>query len=161
MYNSEKRIWLEHVHPEWKVDVVAIPFELGNDVVTYDLDLGLADKDLMVYPSESVSIIGFPQGFATAGKLPIWKTGNVASDIDIDWNGKPIFLIDATTKSGMSGLPVIAKRVCIYQTLHGNQIGNTEKFLGVYSGRMTDDYDVEVGIVWKPRVIREILEWHE
>lgn len=151
-----KSLWLEHPHGR-EIDVVAIPFLLSPNIKVYDIDLSLSDFDLKIYPSEAVSIIGFPKGFTSAGKLPIWKTGHIASDIDIDWNGKPTFLIDATTKSGMSGSPVIAKRVCIYQTSKGNQIGNAVRFLGVYSGREISESGIEVGNVWKPRVITEIL----
>jgi hypothetical protein len=150
------KLWLEHSRGR-EVDVVAIPFNPTADIKIYDIDLALADFDLMIYPSESVSIIGFPQGITSDGKLPIWKTGHIASDIDIDWGGKPAFLIDATTKSGMSGSPVIAKRVSIYQTSHGNNIGNAIRFLGVYSGREIDQSGIEVGYVWKPKVINEII----
>ncbi|MCW4002658.1 MAG: serine protease [Candidatus Bathyarchaeota archaeon] len=150
------KLWLEHELPE-QVDVVAIPFAVTEDIRIYEIDLALADFDLMVYPSEAVSIIGFPMGLTSGGKFPIWKTGHIASDIDIDWDGKPAFLIDATTKSGMSGSPVIAKRVSLYQTSHGNVVGNAARFLGVYSGREIGESGVEVGFVWKPRVISEIL----
>jgi len=153
------RLWLEHRLGR-EVDVVAVPFQVSPDVTIYDIDLVLADFDLMLYPSEAVSIIGFPEGLTSGGRLPIWKTGHIASDIDIDWNGKPAFLIDATTRSGMSGSPVIAKRVSIYQTSHGNVIGNAVRFLGVYSGREISDSGIEVGFVWKPRVISEILSIH-
>lgn len=150
------KLWLEHGRGR-EVDVVAIPFSVTTDIKIYDMDLTLADFDLMIYPSESVSIIGFPEGITSAGKLPIWKTGHVASDIDIDWGGKPAFLIDATTKGGMSGSPVVAKRVSIHQTSEGNKIGNAVKFLGVYSGREIDVSGIEIGFVWKPRAITEIL----
>lgn len=150
------RLWLEHERGR-EVDVIAIPLQTMNDVTLYPIDLTLADFDLNVYPSQDVSIIGFPQGLTSGGKFPIWKTGHVASDIDLDWDNKPAFLIDATTKSGMSGSPVIAKRVSIYQTSNGNTIGNAVKFLGVYSGREISDQGIEVGFVWKPRTITEIL----
>lgn len=153
---NREKLWLEHSRGR-EIDVVAIPLEVSEHAKFYDIDLGLAGVDLMIYPSEAVSIIGFPQGLTSAGKLPIWKTGHIASDIDVNWDGKPAFLIDATTKKGMSGSPVIAKRVCIYQTSKTNKIGNAVKFLGVYSGRMISETDVEVGYVWKPKVISEIL----
>jgi hypothetical protein len=151
-----QKLWKEH-NLGRQIDVVAIPFQISSDITVYDIDLALADFDLMLYPSEPVSIIGFPEGLTSGGYLPIWKTGHIASDIEIDWNGKPLFLIDATTKSGMSGSPVIAKRVSIYQTSKTNQIGNAVKFLGVYSGREIGTAGVEVGFVWKPRVISEIV----
>jgi hypothetical protein len=150
------KLWLEHERGK-EIDVVAIPLELSSDVKIYDIDLALAEFDIMLYPSEAVSIIGFPEGLTSGGKFPIWKTGHIASDIDIDWDGKPAFLIDATTKSGMSGSPVIAKRVSIYQTSKGNVVGNAVKFLGIYSGREIGASGIEVGFVWKPRVISEIL----
>jgi hypothetical protein len=148
--------WLEHERGR-EIDVVAVALETPRDVTIYDMDLALADFDLMLYPSEAVSIIGFPKGLTSTGKLPIWKTGHIASDIDFDWNNKPVFLIDATTKGGMSGSPVIAKRVSIYQTSRGNSIGNAVRFLGVYSGREIGESGIEVGLVWKPKVISEIL----
>jgi hypothetical protein len=150
------KLWLEHPRGR-EVDVVAILLDIPQDVRIHEIDLALADFDLMVYPSEAVSIIGFPKGLSSSGKMPIWKTGHIASDIDIDWSGKPAFLIDATTKSGMSGSPVIAKRVCIYQTSQTNQIGNAVRFLGVYSGREICESGIEIGYVWKPRVISDIL----
>ena len=149
-------LWLEHGLGR-EVDVVAVPLQVPSDIKIYDMDLGLADFDLMLYPSEAVSIIGFPEGLTSGGRLPIWKTGHIASDIAIDWDGKPAFLIDATTKSGMSGSPVIAKRVSIYQTSTGNVVGNAVRFLGVYSGREIGTSGIEVGFVWKPRVISDIL----
>jgi hypothetical protein len=154
---SGNKLWIEH--PDGKdVDVVCVPFLIAPNIEIYDIDLSLSEFDLMVYPSEAVSIIGFPEGLTSSGKLPIWKTGHIASDIDIDWNKKPIFLIDATTKSGMSGSPVIAKRVSIYQTSKTNQVGNAVRFLGVYSGReISASNNIEIGLVWKPRVISEIL----
>jgi hypothetical protein len=150
------KLWLEHPQGS-QIDVVAIPIETASDIKIYEIDLALSDFDLMLYPSEAVSIMGFPKGLTSGGKFPIWKTGHIASDIDLDWNGKPAFLIDATTKSGMSGSPVIAKRISIYQTSAGNKIGNAVRFLGIYSGREVGDYGIEVGFVWKPRVISEIM----
>jgi hypothetical protein len=151
------KLWLEHPRGI-EVDVVAVPLSPMVNTSLYDIDLALANFDIMVYPSEAVSIIGFPEGLTSHVFFPIWKTGHIASDIDIDWNGKPAFLIDATTKSGMSGSPVIAKRVSIYQTSNGNEIGNAVKFLGIYSGREICESGIEVGIVWKPNVISEILQ---
>jgi len=150
------KLWLEHERGR-EIDVVAVPVGISADIKIYNIDLVLADFDLMLYPSEAVSIIGFPQGITSGGKFPIWKTGHIASEIDIDWDDKPAFLIDATTKGGMSGSPVIAKRVSIYQTSKGNQIGNAVKFLGVYSGREISSSGIEVGFVWKPKTISEIL----
>lgn len=147
--------WIEHPNGQ-QVDVVALPISNYSDVSIYPLDRNLASTDLILFPSEPVSIVGFPLGLASAGKFPIWKTGHIASDIDLDYNGKPVFLIDATTKSGMSGSPVIARRTGFIITSRGNNIGGQEtRFLGIYSGRIQDQSDI--GMVWKPMIIDAIL----
>lgn len=83
---------------------------------------------------------------------------SVVSDVDIDWGDQPAFLIDATIRNGTSGSPVLAKRVSIYQTLQGSTIGSAARFLGIYSGREIGTSGIEVGFIWKPRVISEILQ---
>lgn len=148
-------IWIEHPRGR-EVDVVALAVARDDSLSFYPLDLSLADADILLSPSDEVSIIGFPLGQAVDGNLPIWKTGHIASDLDIDRHGKPVFLIDATTKSGMSGAPVIARRIGIVRTSKGFSMGKSaERFLGVYSGRTSSQSDI--GMVWKPQVVHEIL----
>ena len=150
--------WLEHPVFGQRADVVALPLEIDDEAQVYPLDLNLADTDLIVSPSEPVSIIGFPFGLSSGGRFPIWKTGHLASDLDLDYNDLPVFLIDATTRSGMSGSPVVARRQGMFRTSTGFTMGTgtTDRFLGVYSGRIHDQADV--GMVWKPKVLAEILE---
>ncbi len=148
------RKWLEHPLGR-KVDVIALPLTDISDVVLYNLDLGLANTDLIVSPSEPVSILGFPLGMSSLGRFPIWKTGHVASEITAGYRGQPIFLVDATTKSGMSGSPVIARRIGMRVTSKGVTTGSAPKFLGVYSGRIHEAADI--GMVWKSEVLNDIL----
>lgn len=147
--------WLEHPNGN-KIDVAALPITVDAGVQTYPLDLTLSKTDLVLHPSEPVSIIGFPFGYTTIGKFPIWKTGHIASDIELDYNDLPMFLIDSTTKPGMSGSPVIARRIGMYQSSKALQMGGTvTRFLGVFSGHIHPQIDV--GMVWKPHVISTIL----
>ncbi len=148
------RKWLEHPLGR-KVDVVALPITNIADVVIYKLDLGLASTDLIVSPSEPVSILGFPLGMSSLGMFPIWKTGHIASEVTAGYRGQPIFLVDATTKPGMSGSPVIARRIGMRTTSKGITTGSAPKFLGVYSGRIHEAADI--GLVWKPEVLNDIL----
>jgi len=93
---------------------------------------------------------------AASGKFPVWKTGHIASEIDIDHEGEPVFLIDATTKPGMSGSPVLAVRRGWVQRSSGIAIGGSAtRFLGVYSGLTHSESDV--GVVWKPSVVDAVL----
>lgn len=149
--------WLEH--PQGRViDVVAVPLTDHPDVAFYPLDLSLTDTNMLPQPGMPVSIIGYPFGLATGVAWPIWKTGHIASDPDLDYDGRPAFLIDATTRGGMSGSPVVLRLSGGYPTRDGSFIlagGVATLFLGVYSGRIHGQ--AEIGRVWRPLVIEEIL----
>jgi hypothetical protein len=148
--------WLEHPLGK-QIDVVALPLNEEPDVDYYPINLSLKDTDILIIPSEIVSVIGFPFGSPSDGKLPFWITGYVATDIELDYGGKPIFYINATTEKGMSGSPVMALRPGMYRDTNNSiHTGGATKFLGIYSGRMRDDFP-QIGIVWKPKVIEEIF----
>jgi hypothetical protein len=120
----------------------------------------LAKADIATHPGMAVSVIGFPFGLRLNAFLPIWKTGHIATDVTVPLGGKlPCFLIDATTRSGMSGSPVVQRAIGIHPGSDGNlkflQQLHT-KFLGIYSGRIQDD--AELGYVWQPRALTEMLE---
>lgn len=151
--------WLEHPNKN-KVDVVAIPLKLRVKELLQLKINAINDmpqnEEIIVSPSMNVSIIGFPFGFSSYGKFPIWKTGQVASDLDIDIDQLPLFYIDAATRGGMSGSPVIC-RANSYSTKKGFTMssGYSQKFLGIYSGRLPNDSDI--GKVWKAKCLDEII----
>ena len=160
LYNSEGApAWIEHQLGN-KVDVVALPLGLhGSQVAAFPFDLALAEFDMVLRVAMPVSIIGFPFGLAAGGRWPIWKTGHVATDPDVDYDGRPSFLIDATTRGGMSGSPVVARIFGPYESSTKLAVFSTApatRFLGVYSGRIHQDADV--GRVWRPSVIKDILK---
>jgi len=154
---GEKR-WLEHPQGN-KVDVVALPLEC-NDKETeyYPLDLNQSKVDVIPAVGMQVFIIGFPYGLSSERKWPIWKAGNFASEPDLDFDGSPSFLIDATTRPGMSGSPVVLRIASGYRTRERGFIlsGKVKtKFMGVYSGRIHNQ--AEIGRVWRSSVVDEIV----
>ena len=162
LYNSNgNKRWLEHKLKQ-KVDIVALPLQsVDKNLKIYPFKLSLAENDMKVSVSMSVSIIGFPFGFKGPGFLPIWKTGHIASEPEIDYNNEPLFIIDATTRPGMSGSPVVLRQYGGYMDTSGDyqlKPGTFTRFLGVYSGRLSKDS--ELGRVWRPRLIQEILDQH-
>lgn len=160
LYKKNVPVWLEHPKKS-EVDVVAVPFKMRvvDQLIRklYSINEIKSNEEMLLSPSTNVSIIGFPFGFTTLGKFPIWKTGQIASDYDIDINDLPLFYIDAATRPGMSGSPVICKTNS-YLTKKGfvMSMGYAQKFLGIYSGRLPNDSDI--GKVWKTRCIDEILD---
>ena len=105
-----------------------------------------------------VNVIGYPFGLSTS-KFPIWMTGHIASEPDIDCNCLSKFLIDCRTREGQSGSPVIAKfRPGQFYKYKGEMYRAEEEytfFLGICSGRIRDDSDI--GVVWKSNILEEIL----
>jgi hypothetical protein len=156
---NQQALWQEHPRGR-EVDVVAIPLpqEVAIQVTLYPFDLSLAAADMIAMPAFPVSVIGYPLGLSAGKSWPIWKTGHIASDPGIDFQpGRPAFLIDATTRSGMSGSPVVL-RLQNYEMSDGSHVmraGMATKFMGIYSGRIHEDS--EVGKVWRPSVLPEIL----
>lgn len=162
--------WLEHPVFGNRVDVVAIrigktsdkvlntPINAFDDYVNFDPAMG-----------DDVFVIGYPGGLQGGPAMPIWKRGSIASFPRHDLDDLPKLLIDTATRQGMSGSPTIVRRSGIIvpngvqsspNKLTGQElIGTAITFLGVYSGRIGNDpLGVQLGIVWKARVIDEIID---
>jgi len=151
LYTAEGRPrWYEH--PMKWVDVVALPLE-NYDTLQHELyfmDIGMMKSKTEPVIGMPLYIIGFVEGFAGPGVFPIWKAGHIASEPSLKYQGNNAFLIDATTRGGMSGSPVVYKKY----DCNGNS--GESVFLGIYAGRLSQDS--EIGLVWTPDNIIEILE---
>lgn len=155
--------WIEHPKLGAKADVVALNLNWGNDVwkLPYYFETDLDHVNLIIGPAESVSVIGFPFGLSSHGKLPIWATGFMAQELSLISPENPVFLIDCRTRQGQSGSPVIAYRPSGYRHFKDGKVYFTQsasvvwEFLGIYSGRVNSESDL--GKVWHVSVIKEIL----
>lgn len=161
LYKDEVPEWIEHPKGN-SIDVIALPLkDIDLEIKIYPFDLNLANVDMIPRPAMPVSIVGYPAGIMTGGGFPIWKTGHIASDPDLNYDNKPMFLIDATTRGGMSGSPVILRLGGGFQQSDGSRMmvssGFFTKFLGIYSGRIMSEESTELGQVWRPHLILDIL----
>lgn len=158
-------IWHEHPTLKSKVDVVAL--KLTNLAGTHIVPLNEIEPVPFSYGvTSTVSVIGYPYGIRAEG-FPVWVTGSVATDPLINFDNLPISLINCSSRSGMSGSPVI-----IYksdgQTADIDGFGTRAihdpswRFLGIYSSRISppmEKYESsDLGHVWKAEVIYELLE---
>lgn len=155
-------LWLEHPIHTRGVDVVALPIEdtAGTDLYAHDFDnFGIP---VVWGVSSPLSIIGFPFGRSGGRLFAVWLQGWVASEPDIDYDDMPLFLIDARTRQGQSGSPVIFydDGSGFVSFVDGSVQGGTGKevirLLGVYSGRISKESDI--GRVWKARAVAEVLD---
>jgi hypothetical protein len=98
---------------------------------------------LTIIPASELFVIGFPLDYGKNILLyPIWKRGTVASDTKFNW-----FYIDATTRFGMSGSPVIYRGNSYTTTTNNYSAGSIFTFLvGIYCKQ---DPPTEIGMITK------------
>ena len=175
LYDEQKNpLWL--VHPKFKrtVDVAAIPIRLINTPLHngeefYCINEVSLHNDLIFEVTDDVFVVGYPYGrgsiFTTVLPIPVWKRASIASEISVNYylDERPVFLIDTTTKVGMSGSPVIGIAKGVIQTTNGSlSIGSgyAMQLMGIYSGRVDGEQkdDSCLGLVWKKELIDEIID---
>jgi hypothetical protein len=191
LFDNGNPIWLDENNSNEQNDYAVISLrrfvpELGTKAVSLRSILGgrvvvrpgkatnpvHIDNVRSAYPSigAEVFVLGYPKGIASGGVFPIWKRGSVASEpqdtVELDGvDYKNVFYIDALTKAGMSGAPVVClpRRGDHFYTEDGGRITieKTEPYLvGVYAGRegiTQEEYELSVGRVWKIGAIERLL----
>lgn len=162
LYQDDVPRWTEHPALGDKADIGALPLtELEQvELYTYDLTVAPAGPQITVGPAEVVSVIGFPFGLTASGSLGIWATGFIASELALDFDDLPAFLIDCRSRQGQSGSPVIAYRAAGITGLDSQKLYVTQapswRCLGMYSGRINRESDL--GLVWKASAIAELVQ---
>jgi Trypsin-like peptidase domain len=157
--NEDDPVWLQHPHFGSQVDVACL--RLPDCVVPHVFPINeIHHHRPTTQIADDVFLIGYPLGISV-DRLPIWKRATVASEIQIEIDNLPKFYVDTASTRGMSGSPAI-RRSMNGATEDGSVINNglpMTKFLGVYSGRVSPNGDAsaQIGIVWKARVIDEII----
>lgn len=158
-------------------DVAVIPLEHTQEITLYPVAIDKSD-DIRSSPCSQATVLGYPGGKSSYKYFPIWVTGYIASEPQLDYADLSILLVNATTTAGMSGSPV-------FQVADGNHFDSSGgyhisasrlyKFLGIYSGRITtnqlledsvtddrqsSDNALNIGIVWKPSIINKLITHH-
>jgi len=158
LYAADCPLWHEHPRLRQAADFVALPLTELTDVAVYEYEIHKQDVDLVIGPTDTVSVIGFPFGLSAGGNYAIWCTGFIASEPQLDYNDLPMLLIDCRARKGQSGSPVIAYRKDCWVGLSNGTKALLErdawKFVGIYSGRINEESDI--GRVWKANAIHEL-----
>jgi hypothetical protein len=121
-------------------------------------------EEEVLLPGTEVFAIGYPEDeYDVFNNLPLMRCGNISSHPKIDYNGYPVFLIDAETHPGMSGGPVFAK------------LGSEVRVVGMVSDMLATYHPIKrenseegdesesqirmgLGIVIKANKIKELLD---
>jgi hypothetical protein len=122
--------------------------------------------DIRIRPTSGATLVGYPYGFSdTTNRLPVWKTGHVASEPQVDFQGKPAFLVDVSAFPGMSGSPVLAVANGVYEDEREvMRSGRVVRLLGVFSAMPVmrsqtpgqSDISLQLGYVWKASLIADL-----
>ncbi|MDE1995505.1 MAG: trypsin-like peptidase domain-containing protein [Rhizobiaceae bacterium] len=133
----------------------------------------VAPSDInFLYPQvgSDVFVLGYPKGVELGGVFPIWKRGSIASEPQatitsrgLEYNN--LIYLDALTKEGMSGAPVISLSKAGSRLVTDDGVAvvipkDEVVFVGVYAGRegvTEEEYEFSIGRVWKAQTVAEIF----
>jgi len=162
---NDKPVWLNSKEfPHADVAVIPIVPSLTTDAKVFGIAEDWTGGNIKVRPTSTITLIGYPYGYYDKKNwLPIWKTGSIASEPDVDFEEKPLFLVDISAFPGMSGSPAFAIAYGAYETIEGpTTVGHVQKFLGIYASTQVleeERYLEELTSESRPGIIvRESLE---
>lgn len=132
-------------HPDQNVDIAICPLvpllnfvkqQHGTDLFFRTVDTSMIPTSKQVAELdavESVTFIGYPNGvWDSKNLLPVARRGTTASPIEVDFEGTPRFLIDASVFGGSSGSPVFILNHGSWATKDGGLVvGSRFHFVGV------------------------------
>jgi hypothetical protein len=157
------KLW--HGHPDSSVDVAVMPFSLalgealaaqGKHAFCLPVDRSLIpgqqQTEQDISPIEEVVFVGYPEGLYDYKNLvPLARTGITATPYQVDYDGAPVFLIDAKVSRGSSGSPVF------FRSGRSTLSGGRDFFAGILSA----EYEIEspglLGSVFSLPKVRRFL----
>ena len=166
LINESGRRYVEYGIGKEIGDVVAIPLkDTAGDICIFPLNYKNTCDSILLRPTESVFIVGFPLGFSSGlsypssyplSYFPIYKHGTIASEPDVNEGDRPIMLVDADVYRGMSGSQV-------YYINNGIIVLKNEKktlnlnayFLGILSSQ---NEKIKINSIWKSTYLKKFFD---
>lgn len=141
-YDNFEKLWT--AHPDPKVDIAVFPLggtlkqlnDEKKDIYYKQIPLDIFPTDNQINELDAIEeiiFIGYPKTIIDPVNLsPITRRGITATPIQRDFNGDPIFLIDAPVFGGSSGSPVfIFNKGWVPQKMGGVKMGDRVILLGI------------------------------
>ena len=174
---SHQPLWVtSDTAPDADMVLLPIPAAAYANVALFVFTEAHTHGDVKMRPTSGATLLGYPYGFAdTAHDLPVWKTGHIASEPNVDFDNRPVFLVDVSAFPGMSGSPVLAVENGIYESEEGTmRTGRVLKLLGIFSAMpvvrevktaaagagetppAATETGLQLGYVWKAALIADL-----
>ncbi len=189
--NSSNK-WIYHQDKD--IDIAILPFshlineineKTKDDIYFRSINPDLVPSDDIIKNEidaiEDIIFVGYPNDvYDTKNLLPVVRKGITATPLSIEFENKPIFLIDASIFPGSSGSPVFLCNIGSYQPKGGRlKAGNRVFFLGIVSSVfikrdlntlelidvptqktpvVESSQMIDLGIVFKSKLILELIE---
>ncbi|CAH0184888.1 serine protease [Microbacterium sp. Bi128] len=164
LYDEDgQALWYSHPVFGTRFDVVALPIDPPArqlpDISGIYLPYRFASTAAGLEPPDEVSIVGFPYGLRGGASTAIWIRGTIATEPKMPYEGEDCFLVDARTREGQSGSPVIEYPAA--------DAGPNEEWrlIGVYSSRVTDPstgaMSTDLGRVWTASALEAVIDGGE
>ena len=188
-------VWsLWRPHPDREVDVCVLSLfallkclDLPEGIKGLDyqwIDTKLAPDDetaLDIGLVEEILFVGYPSGISDqTHNLPVARRGITATPATVDYEGRPVFLVDASVYPGSSGSPVFIYNTDGWTNGSGTLVaGGRVVFLGVLAAVLYREEDgtiefgevpaalrarvstkqmIDLGVVFKARTVEEAIE---
>jgi hypothetical protein len=111
---------------------------------------------------EEVLFVGYPSGIMDEKNLiPVVRKGITATPVHIDYQGEPIFLVDAAVFPGSSGSPVFIYNPGMYATETKVYMETRIFFLGVISQVLKRRVEGQIEFVPIPTDLKPVISTHE
>lgn len=172
-----------HIHANPNVDIAVFPItglirdyeEIFYKGIDYNMLANFDEEFLSV--AQNVEFIGYPDNrYDMTNNLPLIRNGIIASYPKVDYNGEPMFIIDAQVFPGSSGSPVMINLSFEHWKTGNIVIGANQqiKLLGVVAATMIRNNKLQsvnsvqtqfgtqevigLGIVYKATALKEIID---
>lgn len=166
--------WEWVAHPCSDIDVAVLPLahavsrlgDIGKEVFYKGIPTTLIPTRELLEEFDAIEdilFVGYPSGiYDHANNLPIIRKGSTATHLAVDYEGKPIFLIDASVFQGSSGSPVLIYDNGVRRERNGKIMAGHRAFLlGVLGAAYFRETDGKLTFEKIPTALQPVIRTNQ